>query len=113
MSTGLDENLDIKGSMISRNIHDQGESYLCWVYAFATSFSNAVKILVNSLNKRRLITNGQKKKCEERMNEPNFHRRLRNEICMVIPTSIKDGQDQSIRVRLAMLRVPYSTDPLI
>ena len=96
---------DIKGSMVSKTIHDQGESYLCWVFAFATSFSNSVRLLVIELHKKGKITKGQKKRCFKRMNDSTFHRRLRMEICLVIPTSMEDGEDQSMRIRAAMIRV--------
>ena len=96
---------DIAGMMVSRNVHDQGDSYLCWVYAFATSFSNSVRRLVSKLHKSGKISNGQKKRCFNRMNEANFHRRLRMEITMVIPTTMDDGPDQTIKIRAAMIRV--------
>jgi len=105
MSIVVDGCDDIKGSMVSRTIHDQGDSYLCWVFAFATSFSNSVRLMVIDLDKKGFITRGQKKRCFNRMNDPNFHRRLTMEICMVIPTRMEDGEDQSIQVRAAMIRV--------
>ena len=105
ISVDLVSNMEIVNSMVSRKMHNQDDSYLCWIFAFATSISNSVRLLLLGLHKKYKISTSQKKRCLAKMNDPEFHRRLRNEIGMVIPTSNVAGPEQSIKIRPAMVRV--------
>ena len=42
-----DELGTIDGSNISRTVHDQGDSYLCWVYSIASSLKCSVTDRIN------------------------------------------------------------------
>ena len=92
----------IQDSMISAKGHNQNKSYLCWVYSFATSNKSSIRKFVKGLN----LPKRQRKRCFEKLNSPDFHQTLRNEICMVIPTNYKkEDAKQAMNVRAMMVRV--------
>jgi len=105
ISVDLVSNMEIMNSMVSRKMHNQDDSYLCWIFAFASSFCNSVRLMLLGLHKKNKISTSQKKRCLAVMDHPEFHRRLRNEIGMIIPTSNVAGPEQAIRIRPAMVRV--------
>ena len=94
-----------KDSLISAAVHDQSESYLCWVFSFATSNKSSLKLFISGLN----IPDRQIKRCMDKLSSRDFHHTLRNEVCMLIPTDYKqEGQHQGMHVRSMMLRVSFN-----
>ena len=90
------------GSMMSSEFHDQLDSYLCWVYSFSSSTKSSLKLFINGLK----LPQEQKQRCFSRLNSKEFHHRLRNEVCMVIPTYYKEsGEHQAANLRPVMIRV--------
>ena len=92
------------GSMISADIHDQSDSYLCWVYSFASSTKTSLRIFVLSLS----LSKSQRKRCLDKLDSKDFHHSLRNELCMVVPTDYKNkGAHQAMELRPMMIRVSH------
>jgi len=95
-------NYENLGSMISARIHDQHDTYLCWVYSFSSSTKSSLKKFIKELN----LSPVQRRRCFSRLNSDEFHHTLRNEVCMVIPTNYKKkGEHQAMQLRPVMIRV--------
>ena len=93
---------DNEGSMISVRAHDQSKSYLCWVYSFATSNKSSLKKFIYELK----LPKRQTERCLSKLDSEDFHKTLRQEACMIIPTDYKnEGVHQALKVRVMMVRV--------
>ena len=74
----------LDGTNISKKIHDQEKSFLCWVFGLASSLKSSLRIYIKSLP----ITKVQKMRCYEKLDDKDLHKTMRLEICMIIPTLI-------------------------
>ena len=90
--------------MVTDGIHQQGDdSYLCWAYALASSLRNSLCLFVKKYSK---LSKKEIKNCIAKIQSEQFHTRIRNEICMAIPTQTKeDGESQSMNLVTLMNRV--------
>ena len=110
----------ILNSEVSKQIHDQQETSLCWAFALATMLRSSLKAFLKS--RMQLSTDTLQSVVSNR-----FHKRLRREIIMMsIPKPLiikykmidhpnkEDFQDEIIdkqyhNLKLAVLRVSLST----
>ena len=81
-------------------IHDQQKSFLCWVFALASSLKSSLKIFIDSLP----ITKIQRIRCQEKLNDKDLHKTMRLEICMIIPTLIDQADEKQALNILPVLK---------
>ena len=95
----------VDGSNISRTIHDQGDSYLCWVFSIATSLKGTVRYFIDKLK----LSTIQRERCLEKLNDSTLHHSIRMELCMLLPTIVKNiDETQAMPVLSVLRRVSYS-----
>ena len=87
-------------SNISLKIHDQEKSFLCWVFGLASSLKSSLKIYIKSLQ----ITELQKIRCLEKLEDNNLHKTMRLEICMIIPTLMNVADSRQAMAILPVLK---------
>ena len=85
-----------ENSCLSENIHEQGESSLCWAFAIATMIRSALKYFLRQNKKN--MTQDVIDKVNELLQRNDFHSYLRKQIIMnPIPKRIK--KDESAEER--------------
>ena len=90
----------IDGTNISMKVHDQGKTFLCWVFGLASSLKSSLKIYIESLP----ITKLQKIRCFEKLDDKNLHKTMRLEICMIIPTLMNVADSRQAMAILPVLK---------
>ena len=79
----------IDGSNISRAVHDQGKSFLCWVFSIATSLKCSVRYFVDRLK----LSTIQRIRCLEKLDDETLHHSIRMELCMLLPTIVNQKDE--------------------
>ena len=109
-------------SMVSKNIHDQGESLFCWAFAISSMLRQSLKLFISELDSGSYQTcpnffclcppmSGSYKIRDalSKLNGNGFHKQLRNELIMLPIPKIKNGNisslDQGHYLPLAIERV--------
>ena len=90
----------IDGSNISRTVHDQGDSYLCWVYSIASSLKCSVRYFIDKLK----LSTIQRERCLDKLNEKSLHHSIRMELCMLIPTLVNQIDEKQAMSVVSVLR---------
>ena len=94
----------IDDSNISRTVHDQGDSYLCWVFSIATSLKCSVRYFIDKLK----LSTIQKERCLEKLNDNSLHHSIRMELCMLLPTIVNQiDEKQAMSVEAVLKRVSF------
>ena len=94
----------INGSNISRTVHDQGDSYLCWVFSIATSLKCSVRYFIDKLK----LSTIQKERCLDKLKDNSLHRSIRMELCMLLPTIVNQiDEKQAMSVEAVLKRVSF------
>ena len=88
------------GSNISRTVHDQGDSYLCWVYSIASSLKCTVRYFIDKLK----LSTIQRERCLDKLNDKNLHHSIRMELCMLIPTLVNQIDEKQAMSVVSVLR---------
>ena len=90
----------IDGSNISRAIHDQGDTFLCWAYSIASSLKCSVRYFVDKLK----LSTIQKERCLAKLENENLHHFIRMELYMLIPTTVNQIDEKQIMPVSSVLR---------
>ena len=94
-------------SMVSKNIHDQGESLFCWAFAISSMLRQSLKLIISGLDSDSYKIN----EALSKLNGNGFHKQLRNELIMLPIPKIKNGNisslDQGHYLPLAIERVSH------
>ena len=90
----------IDGSNISRQVHDQGDSNLCWVFSIATSLKCSVRYFIDKLK----LSTIQRERCLQKLNDSTLHHSIRMELCMLLPTIVNQKDDQQAMPVVSILR---------
>ena len=69
----------IKNQMVSNNIHDQGETGICWDFAISSMLRGSLRLFISQLDAK-LFSQTQIEAAEKKLNNEDHHRQLRNEI---------------------------------
>ena len=92
-------------SMVSKNIHDQGESLFCWAFAISSMLRQSLKLFISGLDSGSYKIQDALSK----LNGNGFHKQLRNELIMLPIPKIKNANisslDQGHYLPLAIERV--------
>ena len=92
-------------SMVSKNIHDQGESLFCWAFSISSMLRQSLKLFISGLDSGSYKIQDALSK----LNGNGFHKQLRNELIMLPIPKIKNANisslDQGHYLPLAIERV--------
>ena len=112
-------NADSKDSIItpdgvSSEIHEQGESELCWSFANSTVLKNSIYRLSLEMMKNGKISRKEHDSVLEKIGHQDFHNKLRKEmVYIVIPrnpkTSVQSETNQTSYVGSSMEKLCYPT----
>ena len=95
----------IDGSNISRAVHDQGKSFLCWVFSIATSLKCSVRYFIDKLK----LSTIQRIRCLEKLDEETLHHSIRMELCMLLPTIVNQKDEtQAMPIFGVLKRVSFN-----
>ena len=91
--------------MVSKHIHDQGESLFCWAFAISSMLRQSLKLFISGLDSGSYKIGDALSK----LSGNGFHKQLRNELIMLPIPKIKNGNisswDQGHVITLAIERV--------
>ena len=94
----------IDGSYISCAVHDQKDSYLCWLFSISTSLKCSVRYFIEKLK----LSTIQRERCLEKLYDSTLHHSIRMELCMLIPTILNSKDEkQAMSVVSVLRRVSY------
>ena len=87
--------------------HVLGSSFLCWAFSCASMLRASCSILIKKLFEAGKIDETTKLKCLEYINEPDYHRKIRNLISMIlVPKKLHMNDDsQAAYLKAAVSRV--------
>ena len=75
--------LSIQNSKVSKQIHGQGETYLCWAFAISSMLRQSLKMFIATLDKspfqrfKKLFKRSNVQKALKKLNDNSFHQLLR------------------------------------
>ena len=69
----------IANQFVSNNIHDQGETGMCWDFAISTMLHGSLNLFISQLDAN-VSSQSRKKVAKDKLNHKDYHRQLRNEI---------------------------------
>ena len=77
-------------------IHDQSKNnWMCWCYSLATMMHVSLKLLTTEALESKEIDQSEFDKLMTQLNEENFHKKLRNELAVVVfPIPMNSSPDK-------------------